>query len=371
MANLLLVDDNAELLELTRRVLERDGHTCTLAHDVNAAIAAGEKDEFELVVCDLLMPDASGLSFLSRVADLAPGTASVVMTAVSDVGVADQALNLGAYGYVVKPVDPTTLVITVRTALHRRESELQTARLTHEMTELVHRRTEALMGTIESNRQAQKDLKLQHEESLHALSTASEFGGIRRTAHTYRMGRFCAIIAKHVGLEPELFERIRIAATLHDIGNVGIARELLSHRGEYSDVERTIMQAHAQLGFRILSGYNAPMMEMAASIALTHHERWDGSGYPEKLRGPAIPVEGRIAAIADVFDSMVSDRPHREALEPDEAFAFIANGAGTLFDPELARAFLDKRSEIERILAKYRDRLAASTRSEAEYPSGR
>ena len=368
MANLLLVDDNAELLELTRRVLERDGHSCTVAHDVGEAIVAGQTDEFELIVCDLLMPDASGLTFLARVAALAPATAAVVMTAVNEVGVADQALDLGVYGYVVKPVDPSTLLIAVRTALRRRESELQADRLTREMTELVHRRTEALMATIDTLRLHAKELNREHEEAIHSLTTASEFRGLTRTAHTYRVGRFCAIMAKSVGFEQEVSDRIRVAAALHDVGNVGIPREILSQRGELDAEARQVMETHTRIGFRILSGYGSPMMKMAAEIALTHHERWDGTGYPQGLSGPSTPLAGRIAAIADVFDAMLGDRPHREALSADDAFTFIQQGAGTLFDPELVRVFLSLRPEVERLLKKYRDRLEVSTHSESEFP---
>ena len=369
MANLLLVDDNAELLELTRRVLERDGHQCTVVTDVGAAVAAEDSGQFELVICDLLMPDASGLTFLSRVADRAPQTAAVVMTAVNDVGVADQAISLGVYGYIVKPADPPTLVITVRNALKRRESELQSARLNQEMTELVHRRTEALMGTIDGMRARMREAEQRHEEILHALSTAAEFRGVRKSAHPYRVGRIAAVIGKHAGLNREECALLRTAAALHDVGNVGLPRDLVSRRGPLTEQERRIGETHTGIGYRILSGYDTPTMDFAARIALTHHERWDGSGYPEGLRGSEIPLVGRITAIADVFDSMISDRPHREALPIDDAFSFLEQGAGTLFDPDLVAATLEDREEIERLAQKYSDRPARRSRSEAEFPS--
>ena len=370
MANLLLVDDNAELLELTRRVLERDGHSSTIVTDVGAAIAAEESGQFELVICDLLMPDASGLTFLSRIADRAPDTAAIVMTAVNELTVAEQAINLGVYGYIVKPADPTTLVITVRNALKRRESELQNARLTQEMTELVHRRTEALMGTIETLRTHARDTNRRHEEILHAMSTAAEFRGLRKTAHPYRVGRIAAVIAERAGMDRDECGRIRIAATLHDVGNVGLPRDLVVRKGPLTDEERRISETHTGIGYRILNGYDSPTMEFAAKTALTHHERWDGSGYPGGLRGAAIPLVGRITAIADVFDSMASDHPHGPAQSTDDAFAFIQQAAGTLFDPDLVAATLEGREEIARLFDMYSDRSEHRSRSEVEFSGG-
>lgn len=366
MAQLLLVDDNAPLLDLTRRVLERDGHQCTVALDATSALECWADGEFELVVCDLLMPDATGLTFLSRIADRAPHTASIVMTAINEPDVADQALDLGVYGYVVKPIDPPGLIIAVRSALKRREAELQSARLNLEMTNLVHRRTETLMGTIQSLQADSRTLALQHEESIHALSTAAEFRGLRRSAHTYRVGRFAALLAKAAGLPRQEIQQIRLAAALHDIGNVVIPKEILTKPGPLEPGEMKIVRNHVRLGFRILNGYESELMETAAKIALTHHERWDGSGYPDRLAGESIPIEGRIVAIVDVFDALASERSHRDSLEVGDAFAFIEHGSGSLFDPELVSAFLTQRSEVERLLHKYPDHTRMRRRSQAE-----
>jgi putative two-component system response regulator len=324
-----------------------------------------ENADFELVICDLLMPDASGLTFLSRIADRAPHTASIVMTAINEPQVADQALDLGVYGYVVKPVDPPGLIIAVRSALKRREAELQSSRLNLEMTNLVHRRTEALMGTIESMRAHARTLTLEHEESIHALSTAAEFRGLRRTAHTYRIGRFAALLARAYGLSRESVTLLRLASALHDIGNVGIPKEILTKRDTLEPDEMKIIQKHVRIGSRILSGYDSELMKTAAMVALTHHERWDGTGYPDRLSGEEIPIAGRIVAIADVFDALVSERVHRDALEVDDAFAFIEHGSGSLFDPQLVKLFGEQRPEVERLLRKYTDRDRVRAQNEA------
>ncbi len=368
MAKLLLVDDNVQLLELTRRVLERDGHQCTIASGPKEALECWDAGEFELVICDLLMPDASGLTFLARIADRAPQTAAIVMTAINEPQVADQALDLGVYGYVVKPVDPPGLIIAVRSALKRREAELQNSRLNVEMTNLVHRRTEALMGTIDAMRARARVMTLEQEESIHALATAAEFRGLRRSAHTYRIGRFAALLGLAAGLPRESAEQIRLAAAMHDIGNVGIPQKILTKRDALEPKEIQIIRNHVRKGYRILSGYDSSLMATAASIALTHHERWDGTGYPDRLVGEEIPIEGRIVAIADVFDSLVSDRSDRDAVSVEDALRFIKTGSGSLFDPNLVSKFLEQRPEIERLLRKYNDRSRLFTPADTEIP---
>lgn len=223
-----------------------------------------------------------------------------------------------------------------------------------------------LRETIASLRSSEHALAVSQEETIMRLSRAVESRDQETGEHIERMGRYCALLAEKLGWEEERRELLRIASPLHDVGKIAIPDAIMLKPGQLSEIERAEMQKHAQIGHDILSGSDSPLLDLAAKIALTHHEHWDGGGYPRGLIGEEIPIEGRMAAIADVFDALTSDRVYRSALPIDDAMEIMAAGRGKHFDPDLLDVFFDSMVEILVI----RDEAAASMQAQPRRSSG-
>jgi HD-GYP domain-containing protein (c-di-GMP phosphodiesterase class II) len=204
-------------------------------------------------------------------------------------------------------------------------------------------RLHALVDNLLVSRQ---QLQRSREETIDRLSLAAEFRDLETARHTRRMGRYCGLIAARLALPPERCELIRWASELHDVGKIGIPDSILRKPGFLDPEELQVMRTHAELGHRLLAGSGEELLELAALIALTHHEHWDGSGYPNGLVGDEIPLEGRIAAIADGFDALVSTRVYRQPLDVEDALGVLREGRGTHFDPALLDLFFQTLPEI-------------------------
>jgi putative two-component system response regulator len=205
----------------------------------------------------------------------------------------------------------------------------------------------AVIEDVTERRQASESARLGQLEVLERLAAAAEYRDDDTGQHTHRVGTLAADLAKVLGLPAEQVDLVRRAAPLHDVGKIAIPDSILLKPGRLTPEEYTVMQAHALVGARILSGGRSPLVQMAERIARSHHERWDGTGYPDRLAGEQIPLEARIVAVADVYDALTSDRPYRPAWPRERVLAEIAQGAGTHFDPRVARAFLDLAGELE------------------------
>ncbi|MCB9508042.1 MAG: response regulator [Myxococcales bacterium] len=363
MATILLVDDKPDLLELARRHLSRNGHDCSTAGSVRDAITAWESRPFDLVLCDLLMPDASGLKLVEHLSAAAPQTAVVVVTGVDEPRVADEALRLGAYGYLVKPVDPNALLINVNSALRRRELELQNQRLVDETTELVHRRTSGLMGTIDTMRAQQRERQQAFEETLFALAAICDSRDVVHSGHPYRVSRYATVLGHGLGITGDDLEQLRYAAALHDVGMHAVPSAAHAEAGPLTPEQAAAMREHTRIGARAFAGLESAHLKLASSIARSHHERWDGTGYPDGLAGKRIPIEARIVAVADAYDGLTTARPDRPARSTEDALAEIQGLAGAAYDPDVVLALVAARPEIDRIRAKYRDEPRAAAPS--------
>ena len=205
---------------------------------------------------------------------------------------------------------------------------------------------ERLRETIKELERSEDQLALSQEETIMRLSIAVESRDAETGSHIERMGRYCALLASKLGWSEAECELLRIASPLHDVGKIAIPDSVLQKPGALTPEERERMQEHAAIGHRILAGSDSPLLDLAARIALTHHEKWDGSGYPRGLAGEDIPLEGRIAAVADVFDALTSDRVYRPAMSLDDAFRILTEGRGSHFDPEIIDAFFSSLDEV-------------------------
>jgi putative two-component system response regulator len=340
VGRVLCVEDEADVRELVLELLRSWGHDA-LGAGTGAELRAHLGDPaLELVLCDVNVPDASGIEHLRMIVRERPDVATFMVTGVDDPALAQCALELGAYGYVVKPFEPTELRINVSNALRRRHLELESLGAQATLEASVSKRTRELEETIERLENARAELRLTTDEMIFRLSLALESRDWRTGAHTIRVSRIAGTIASRLGLSDAECERIRIASPLHDVGKIGIPDAILLKPGPLSPPERTIIEGHTEAGYKILSGSGSELLEFAANIALSHHEHVNGMGYPSGLRGEEIPLAGRIVAVADVYDAVTSDRPYRPKMSEAEALKIITRGSGTQFDAKVVKAFL-------------------------------
>lgn len=341
----LVVDDDPAMRRLLGRVLEGAGYEWAEAADSEQAYRALNEHEFALILSDVKMPGDSGLKLVQHVLAEHPGVAAVMVTCIDDPELAASALDYGAYGYIVKPFTPSQITIAVANALRRRKLEIDNRAHSEMLEELVRQRTAALEHST-------GQLKLSREETVRRLSRAVEFRDAETGQHTERVSRYCELLAELEGLDGEL---LRTASPMHDVGKVGIPDRILLKPGKLTEEERREMERHAKIGYEILSGSGSDLLDLAASIALTHHERYDGSGYPRGLTGKQIPIEGRIVAIADVFDALTSDRSYRPAFSFEQAIPMMTDQRGRHFDPELLDHFLAALDKIDAIRLQHVD----------------
>ena len=264
-----------------------------------------------------------------------------MVSGMDDPKTAALAIDSGAYGYIVKPFEANEILIAADNALRRSQLEIENRVHRKHLERLVAERTADLTATVERLSQAEKALRASQEEAIRRLAHAAEFRDPTTGAHLNRISRTCGLLAEHIGLGPSRVELIRIASPMHDIGKIGVSDEILRKPGKLTVDEMEEMRKHPVMGSEILAGSDSELLQVGGVIALTHHERWDGGGYPYQLEGEAIPVEGRIVALADVFDALTSERPYKAAFEVDHALALMTDERGRHFDPALLDAFLE------------------------------
>jgi cyclic di-GMP phosphodiesterase len=329
----LCVDDDEQVRGVIARLVEGAGHACEAVGNVEEARRLLAKRPFSAVLCDIGLPDQSGLEFIGELARTRPDLATVMVTGHDDPRIADLALELGAYGYVTKPFADNELLIDLSNALRRRKLEAEHRTYESRLEEEVALRTAQLAAS-------ESELRRAYAETVTRLGRAIEFHDTETGAHVERVGAQAMEIALALGLRHELAELLRLASPLHDIGKIGIRGTILRKTGALTRDERLEMERHTVLGHELLAGSGNELLELAATIAWTHHERWDGTGYPRRLAEEEIPLAGRIVAVADVFDALTSDRPYRPKLTHARARAEIEALRGSAFDPRVVDAFL-------------------------------
>ena len=316
---ILVVDDEPVNLALMREILS-DCYTLVFAANGADALAAARKHKPLMVLLDIQLPDISGYEVCRQLMEdpLTRDTVVLFVTSVSDRGKEEQGFALGAVDYIVKPISPSIVLARVK----------------------------AHLSMVRVDR-----LEKSYREAISMLGEAAHFNDEDTGVHIWRMAAYCAAIARAAGLDEDSCRHIELAAAMHDTGKIGIPQAILQKPGPLDAAEWDIMKTHSQVGFDILSRGSSETFNMAARIALSHHERWDGSGYPSGLAGEEIPVEARIVAIADVFDALTMKRPYKDAWPQDKAVEMIRQGAGRHFDAELVRVFLNILPEIDAIRA--------------------
>ena len=328
-ARILVVDDQESNVRVLHRILSRAGYT-----NVHSTIDSGEvaalcaTDPPDLLLLDLHMPGRDGFAVLD---DLAPYTSGgghlpvIMLTGDATAEVKRRALALGAKDFVSKPFDAAEVLLRIRNLLETRLLYRALARQNAELEATVQERT--------------RELEASRLEVLERLATAAEFRDDETGRHTQRVGEMAAQLARAHGLGPSSVQLIRLAAPLHDVGKIAVPDGVLRKPGRLTPEEFAVMQTHTVRGAEMLAGGGSDLVTLAARIALSHHERWDGSGYPGRLVGEAIPLEARIVAVADVMDALSHDRPYRAAWPLADVLAEIRRSRGTHFDPLVVDTF--------------------------------
>ena len=341
MARILIVDDEPHIRTALGHLLKGSGHDCTYAGNAKEAKEALKKSPVDLMLCDIRMPGDSGLELARDVLQEREDIAVIMSTAVDDTDVAQTALELGAYGYLIKPAGRNEIRIAVSNALRRRELELKHRDYQRELEGTVNQRT--------------RELQLSQEETLQRLAKAAEFRDNETAEHVQRMSHYCRLIVERMGMTAEKCDQFRLASVMHDVGKIGISDLILLKPGKLTDEEFDHIKLHAEMGHRILSGSKSPLLELGATMAFSHHEKYDGTGYPRGLAGEAIPIEGRIAAVADVFDALTSVRVYRKAWSVEKATDLLIRDKGSHFDPNIVDLFLESMDEVLKVMEHHAD----------------
>lgn len=346
--DILIIDDDESNRVAYDRSLSSSGFTCEVAADGGAARSQLEKREFRAALLDINMPGESGLELLTHIRTACPAVAVVMVTGIDDPQLAMKSIEMGAYGYMVKPVRSSELLINVANALFRREADAEHIRSMRRLEGMVQARTKELVGALDSLHDSQA-------ETIVRLAKLVESRDEETGHHVERMSRYCELLARKLGLAEERCSLIQLASQLHDVGKVAIPDSILFKTGKLDPAEFEVMKGHAETGYKMLADSDSEVIQVAATIARTHHERWDGTGYPRQLSGDQIPLEGRIAAVADVFDALTSSRGYRAAFPVGVAIRTIGSGLRSQFDPHALSTFLKSMSEVEVLRQKYQD----------------
>ncbi len=343
-ARILIVDDIDANVEMLSGLLDVGGFPNVIGTtDPKNGLSLAESGAYDLILLDMRMPELSGEDFIKRLRaqNLWQQPAIIVLTAQTDEETRKSALSAGARDFIMKPFKLWELLQRVRNAL-----EIQ----------ILYRQSREFNAALENRvRERTRELSESRVDVIRRLSAAAEFRDNETGQHIVRMSVFAYHLALKAGLSETEASDIRDAAPLHDIGKIGIPDAILLKPGKLTADEFTVMKRHAMMGAEILTGTTSPLMELARVIALTHHEKWDGSGYPRGLKGEAIPLVGRIVAISDVFDALTSDRPYKPGWEVEKAVAFMTEQSGTHFDPVLIGIFLRELPAILELRDRFKD----------------
>ncbi|MDQ1402529.1 MAG: cyclic di-GMP phosphodiesterase [Actinomycetota bacterium] len=355
MKKVLLVDDDEAFRRSTARMLAQHGYTCVeAANSAEARAVLDAEEDVAALLCDIRMPGQSGMELLSELTADFPDLAVIMTTGVDDPRTAEVAFDAGAFGYVVKPFEANELLVSLASALRRQELESASRRRLRHLEQTVER-TRIVDEVVEGLASAAVSSPDGEEELIDRLSLAVSLRDEETGRHIERMSRYCVVLAEAVGYTGMSHNDLRLATALHDVGKIGVPDDILLKPGSLSSDEYVAMQGHARIGYQLLAGSTSSLMSAAAEIALSHHEWWDGSGYPRGLRGAEIAEAARIAAVADVFDGLTSDRVYRSAMPFDAALTIMEELRGRQFEPRLFDALVESLDQITAIRQAYPD----------------
>jgi len=324
MANILIIDDDEKTLKMLSTILTEEGYICVLATNCAEARQSIESSSFELILCDINLPDESGLEFIKYTAHEFKDTAAIMVTGVNDPQVAKSALRRGAYDYITKPVTLNRVLISVANALRRRRLEIANRAFQDDLKRMIAERTTKLEKAFDG--------------IVRATALTVEWRDPYTAGHQRRVAELACAIAEEYGLSQDQIDGVSIAGLIHDLGKISVPAEILSKPSKLTKNEFNLIKEHPQVGYDILKEIEFPWP--IAEIVLQHHERLDGTGYPQGLSAKDTHIESRIIAIADVVEAMASHRPYRPGKGVQSALNEIVDHKGDRYDPDIVDACL-------------------------------
>ena len=346
-SSVLVVDDAQENLDLLKAILKTH-YTVRVATNARIALNVSfSSNPPDVILLDVMMPEMDGYE-TCRILKADPRTKDIpviFVSACSEVEDESYGFALGAADYLKKPVNATVVLARVKThlALYDRNRFLEGL-----VQELVQQRVQHFLKEAE-------EMEVSRMEIIHSLGRAAEFRDNETGTHVIRLGLFVETLARQMNLAEAEIYQMRYASIMHDVGKIGIPDSILTKPGPLTPAEFEVIKTHTTIGAQIIGEHAHPLLKMAREIALTHHEKWDGSGYPYGLRGTDIPLAGRITAIADIFDALTSTRPYKQAWSVNDALQYLSDQAGTGLDPTLVPIFLAVRRQLEEIRSQFHD----------------
>lgn len=334
---ILLVDDAKTNIDVLVQALKND-YKLGVAMDGPTAIDYTKTYMPDLILLDILMPDMDGFEVCREIKKdpLTRAIPIIFITAVDEVEHKTKGFETGAVDYITKPFEALEVKARVKTHLTLKAAQEALQNQNAILEEKVAART--------------LELKRTQIEIIDRLGMAAEYRDRETGNHIKRMSKYCRAMGKALGLSPQEYDVLDLASTMHDVGKIGISDTILLKPGKLNKTERAKMMTHTEIGAKLLSGSNSRLLEIAKIIAKTHHERWNGTGYDDGLKGEEIPLFGRIVCICDVFDALISERPYKDAWPFDRAMAEIEDSVGTFFDPKLVKIFFSLADEIRNII---------------------
>ncbi len=331
---ILVVDDEELICSIFSKRLEKEGYSCITAHDGREALNYFYKGMPSLIISDIRMPQMDGMELLKQVKALDPKMMVIIMTSYPEIDLAVEAMRNGAFDFMIKPVELDLVILSVKKALERKRLEEEIEVYHHHLEKLVSERTGKLQ-------EAYQVLKRAHLDSVTALVGAIEAKDPSTRGHSDRVRQMSIKMGAHLGFDETRLECLEYGALLHDIGKIGIKDEVLQKQSSLSSEEYQTIQEHPLIGVKILEGVDT--FKDKITMIRHHHEHFDGNGYPDGLMGEAIPVEARIIAVADTFDSMTSGRLYRERMTIEDVLFELQKDKGKKFDPHILDVFLQEK----------------------------